>query len=57
MESYLLRNIPPELESLAVEGIHKPGSLTLASGAWIHSAGSFVLEEGVYPLRPHEQWV
>ena len=57
MESYLLQNIPDELASLAVEGFHKPGSLTLASGAWIHAAGSFVLEEGVYPLREHEQWV
>ena len=57
MESYLIRNIPAELASLAVEGDHKPGSLTLASGAWIHAAGSFVLEEGTYPLREHEQWV
>jgi len=57
MGSYLLRNIPEELASLAVEGYHKPGSLTLASGAWIHAAGSFVLEEGTFPLREHEQWV
>ncbi len=57
MDSYLLKNIPDELASLAVEGFHKPGSLTLASGAWIHAAGSFVLETGVFPLREHEQWV
>ena len=57
MESYLLKTIPDELASLAVEGFHKPGSLTLASGAWIHAAGSFVLEEGTYPLREHEQWI
>ena len=57
MESYLLKTIPDELASLAVEGFHKPGSLTLASGAWIHAAGSFVLEEGAFPLRSHEQWV
>ncbi len=57
MESYLLRNVPEELATLAVEGTHKPGSLTLASGAWIHAAGSFVLEEGAYSLREHEQWV
>ncbi|MBQ8073973.1 MAG: helix-turn-helix transcriptional regulator [Clostridia bacterium] len=57
MESYLLQNIPDELASLAVEGFHKPGSLTLASGAWIHAAGSFVLEQGTFPLRGHEQWV
>ena len=40
-----------------MEGYHKPGSLTLASGVWISAAGSFVLEEGVFPLRDHEQWV
>ncbi len=57
MESYILEAIPEELASLAVEGFHKPGSLTLASGAWIHAAGSFVLENGVFPLKPHEQWI
>ena len=57
MASYLLKQVPDHLESLAVEGWHKPGSLTLASGAWIHAAGSFVLEKGEYPLNPHEQWV
>ncbi len=57
MGSYLLQTIPDELASLAVEGFHKPGSLTLASGAWIHAAGSFVLEKGSFPLRDHEQWV
>ena len=57
MDSFLLQSIPEELASLAVEGFHKPGSLTLASGAWIHAAGSFVLEEGVYPLHSREQWV
>ena len=57
MDSYLLFSIPDQLASLAVEGFHRPGSLTLASGAWIHAAGSFVLEEGVYPLHSHDQWV
>ncbi len=57
MGSYLLKNIPEQLASLVVEGFHKPGSLTLASGVWISAAGSFVLEEGVYPIREHEQWV
>ena len=57
MNSFLLQSIPDELASLSVEGFHKPGSLTLASGAWIHAAGSFVLESGVFPLRDHEQWV
>ena len=57
MSSYLLKEIPENLAALAVEGYHKPGSLTLASGAWIHAAGSFVLEKGVHDLNPHEQWV
>jgi len=57
MASYLLQNIPEHLASLAVEGTHKPGSLTLASGVWIHAAGSFVLEEGYFPLREHDHWV
>ena len=57
MKSYILKSFPEELASLVVEGVHKPGSLTVASGAWIHMAGSFVLEEGTYPLRDHAQWV
>jgi len=57
LESFLLQTIPDDLASLAVEGYHRPGSLTLASGAWIHAAGSFVLESGNYPLRNHEQWI
>ena len=57
MKSYLLQEIPEELASLAVEGTHKPGSLTQASGAWIQAAGAFVLEPGEYPLNAHDQWV
>jgi len=57
MKSYLLQKVPSRLSTLAVEGYHKPGSLTLASGAWIHAAGSFVLEKGIHSLNPHEQWV
>ena len=57
MTSYLLKEIPEHLSSLAVEGVHKPGSLTLASGAWIHAAGCFVLEKGTHALNAHEQWV
>lgn len=57
MDHYLLSKVPTELETLAVEGYHKPGSLTQASGAWIHAAGSFVLEAGNYPLNPHDQYV
>ena len=57
MNSYLLQSIPEKLAPLAVEGWHKPGSLTQASGAWIHAAGSFVVEKGEYPLNSHDQWV
>ena len=57
MESYLLQSIPEKLASLAMEGTHKPGSLTQASGAWIHAAGAFVVEKGEYPLISHDQWV
>ena len=57
MKSYLISDIPEKLASLAVEGTHKPGSLTLASGAWISAAGAFVLDKGEYPLNPHDQWV
>ena len=57
MKSYLLSNIPENMEALAVEGYHKPGSLTLASGAWIHAAGSFSLGKGTYTVNDHEQWV
>ena len=57
MKSYLLEHISENMAPLAVEGTHKPGSLTLASGAWIHAAGSFTLEKGIHPLNPHDQWV
>ena len=57
MSSYLLKEVPEHLAALAVEGYHKPGRLTQASGAWISSAGSFVLEKGTWPLKPHDQWV
>ncbi len=57
MRSYLLKEIPDHLAALAVEGYHKPGSLTQASGAWISCAGSFVLEKGTWPLNPHDQWI
>ena len=57
MKSYLLSNIPENMEPLAVEGYHKPGSLTLASGAWIHAAGAFSLGKGTYTVNDHEQWV
>jgi AraC-like DNA-binding protein len=57
MNAYLLQSIPEKLAALAVEGTHKPGSLTQASGAWIHAAGCFVLEKGTHVLNAHDQWV
>ncbi len=57
MESYLFRNMEAEPDSLVVEGWHKPGSLTRSSGAWIHAAGSTMLEKGDYEIKPHDQWV
>lgn len=57
MESYLLQSIPQEFETLMVEGFHKPGSLTQASGAWIHAAGSFVFENGTCEVKPRNQWI
>lgn len=57
MESYLFAGVEAAADTLVVEGWHKPGSLTKSSGAWIHAAGSALLEAGTYVLKPHEQWV
>ena len=57
MESYLFQGIEAAPDTLVVEGWHKPGSLTVASGAWISYAGSAVLENGEYALIPHEKYV
>ena len=57
MESYLFQGMEAAPDTLIVEGWHKPGSLTVASGAWISSAGSAVLESGTHTLLPHEQYV
>lgn len=56
-ESYIFYGMDAGPDSLLVEGFHKPGSLTIASGAWIHAAGSAMLSEGVYKLRSSEHWV
>ena len=57
MESYLFAGLEADADTLVVEGWHKPGSLTRSSGAWIHAAGSAMLESGAYAIKPHEQWV
>ena len=57
MESYLFAGLEAAPDSLIVEGWHKPGSLTLSSGAWMHAAGSAVLDAGVHSLHAHDQYV
>lgn len=57
MESYLFSGVEVDADSLVVEGWHKPGSLTTASGAWISAAGSAVLESGTCEVKPHQQWI
>ena len=57
MESYLFAGVEAAADTLVVEGWHKPGSLTRASAAWIHAAGSAMLEAGKYEVKSHEQWV
>ena len=57
MDSYLLKGVEAASDTLVVEGYHKPGSLTRSSGAWIHAAGSAMLDAGEWPLVPQEQWI
>lgn len=57
MESYFFEGVEAGADTLVVEGWHKPGSLTRSSGAWIHAAGSAMLEAGKYIIRAHDQWV
>lgn len=57
MESYLFEGLEAGPDTLVVEGWHKPGSLTSASGAWIHAAGSAMLMPGEYQLKSHDQWI
>lgn len=57
MESYMFSGIDVDADSLVVEGWHKPSSLTVASGAWIQSAGSAVLDSGTVDVKNHDQWI
>lgn len=58
MESYLFKGLEVEPDHLVVEGWHKPGSLTQASGVWIHAAGGAMLAEaGSYAMNPVDQWI
>lgn len=57
MESYLFANTGESATTLVAEGWHKPGSLTKASGAWIHAAGTATFVAGDHPIISHDQWV
>ena len=57
MESYLFSSIGDTPGALVAEGWHKPGSLTKASGAWIHAAGTATFGAGDHPITSHDQWV
>lgn len=39
-------------DNVVVEGAHRPGSLTRASGAWLAAAGRAMLDPGTYPITP-----
>lgn len=57
MESLLLEHVEAADGTLVAEGIHDPGTLTQASGVWIHAAGSAMLEAGHYVIKPRGQFV
>ena len=57
MESYLFMNVENVPGALVVEGWHKPGSLTKASGAWIHAAGTAMFGAETHRIKSHDQWV
>ncbi len=59
MESWLFTGLEVSDEALTVEGWHKPGSLTLSSGVWIHAAGGAMLERGEHLLqqKPNFIWL
>ena len=57
MESWLFGEVGSLSDGLLLEGWHKPGSLTLCSGAWIHAAGGAVLTPGEHPLARRANYV
>lgn len=57
MESWIFDGMEASPDTLIVEGWHKPGSLTVSSGVWMHAAGSALLEPGKYTLKPHDQFI
>ena len=57
MESWLFGETGLTASEISVEGWHKPGSLTLCSGVWIHAAGSAVLNAGPHAIDGHHMYV
>ena len=57
MESWLFEGTEISSDALVIEGWHKPGSLTMASGVWMHAAGSILLDAGVHAVKPRDQFV
>ncbi len=57
MESWLFEGIEIASDALVVEGIHRPGSLTVASGVWMCAAGSILLDQGSHAVKPRDQFV
>ena len=57
MESWLFGENGLSADEMSVEGWHKPGSLTLCSGLWIHAAGSAVMNAGEHPIDGHRRFV
>ncbi len=57
MESWLFGETGLTASEISVEGWHKPGSLTLCSGVWIHAAGSAVLNAGPHAVDGHHMYV
>ena len=45
-----------EIQSLVVEGFHKPDQLAQSSGVWIAMAGSAMLTPGTYELNQQKAW-
>jgi hypothetical protein len=52
-----LSDIDETQHPFLVEGFHEPDSLARASGVWISSAGSAMLQVGGYSLKPQEDWL
>ncbi|NLW20129.1 MAG: helix-turn-helix transcriptional regulator [Clostridiales bacterium] len=50
-------SLNPEKLPVSVEAAHTPDALASDSGLWISAAGSAMLTQGDYPLKPQEDWL